>query len=660
VSDKLSLPFRQIHLDFHTGPWIGDVGTEFDPREFARVMKRAHVNSVTVFAKCHHGHLYYNTRRPERHPGLKPGLDLLGEQVEALHREGIRAPIYVSVQCDEYAADHHPEWIARQPDGKPVGAGPLEPGWQIMDMASPYQEYVAEQSREILKLFKPVDGIFYDMCWDQPSLNNHFVDAMIRARLNPESELDRQTYAHRLAHEYMARFNEMIKASSPNATIYWNCRKYSNLREEAKFQTQIEIESLPTGFWGYQYFPRHVRNAYNYPQPYLGMTARFHKSWADFGGLKPPAALNYETSQMIAHGARCSIGDQLHPRGTLDPAAYELIGNAYARIEAREPWIVDSMPVSQIGVFQNRPATADAADKLAESADEGATRMLAQLKHQFRFIDADARLDSYDLLILPDYVRVDRTLATRLKAHVKKGGAILATGNSGLNADASKLDLDILPIRLAGASPFTTSYVRFGKQVSRNVPPTDHVMYEKSVRVTPVASATSLATVVEPYFERGWKHFSSHFQTPPEKPSKYSAAVLKGRIAYIAYPIFSAFGKHANVPCRLLVQNVISMLLDQPLLKVDAPTSLEATVMQQRKRTIVHLLSYIPERRTQSLDLVEDVIPLHDVKISLRMAKAPKSVYLAPEKQILVHQHKAGRVELTVPKIEGHAMVVFE
>src|SRR5690348_18143593 len=117
---SFDLPFRQIHLDFHTGPWIGDVGRDFDAREFARTMKRAHVDSVTVFAKCHHGHLYYDTKRPERHPGLKRGLDLLGEQVEALHRENIRAPIYISVQCDEYAADNHPEWVARHPDGKPV------------------------------------------------------------------------------------------------------------------------------------------------------------------------------------------------------------------------------------------------------------------------------------------------------------------------------------------------------------------------------------------------------------------------------------------------------------------------------------------------------------------------------------------------------------
>src|ERR1700722_19970599 len=107
------------------------------------------------------------------------------------------------------------------------------------------------------------------------------------------------------------------------------------------------------------YFPKNVRFVRTQGLPYLGMTARFHKSWADFGGLKPYAALEYETSQMIAHGAACSIGDQLHPRGELDPAAYELIGRTYQRVEQREPWLIGAKPVAQIGVLIQPDADAD-------------------------------------------------------------------------------------------------------------------------------------------------------------------------------------------------------------------------------------------------------------------------------------------------------------
>src|SRR5690606_25224746 len=115
---------------------------------------------------CHHGHLYYDTDHPARHPGLARDLHLLEQQIEALHRENIRTPIYFSVQCNEYAANEHPEWLALTPDLQQVkrGHSAYTAGWQIMDMSSPYQDYLADILAEVLERFAPVDGLFLDMC----------------------------------------------------------------------------------------------------------------------------------------------------------------------------------------------------------------------------------------------------------------------------------------------------------------------------------------------------------------------------------------------------------------------------------------------------------------------------------------------------------------
>jgi hypothetical protein len=192
-------------------------------------------------------------------------------------------------------------------------------------------------------------------------------------------------------------------------------------------------------------------------------------------------------------------------------------------------------------------------------------------------------------------------------------------------------------------------------------------MYETGVRVTASAGAAMLARVVEPYFDRSWRHFSSHFQTPADKLTRYAAAVQKNRAAYIAYPIFTAFASHGNYPYRLLVRNLLQRLLPEPLLRVDAPTSTETSVARQGKqggkpggRTIVHLLHYSPERRTEKLDLIEDVVPLFDVPLSLKLPRAPKRVYSAPDESPIPFEYLAGRVNLRVPEVRGHAMIVFE
>jgi hypothetical protein len=657
LMSRSSLCQRQVHLDFHTSPAIPDVGADFDARAFARTMRRAHVNSVTVFAKCHHGHLYYNTKHPARHPGLRKGFDLLVGQVEALHGEGIRAPIYISVQCDEFAANAHPEWIALNPDNTRVAPSPLAAGWQILDMSSPYVDYLADQTAEVLRRFKPVDGLFFDMCWNQPSVSRWAIAGMTRAGLDPEQETDRQRYAADVSASYMERLYRLVRRHAPKATVHFNSRPLTGLPRDLPWLTHVEIEALPTGGWGYLYFPKNVRYVRQFPRPYMGMTARFHKSWADFGGLKPDAALKYEVCQMLAHGAACSIGDQLHPRGSTDRAAYDLIGRAYAHAEACEPWTDGAVPVTQIGVFR---AVTPGYHEKPGSANDGVVRMLTQLKLQFDLIDPAAALQRYELLVLPDEVAVDAALVARLRRYIKGGGKLLLSGTSGLDANLKPL-LPEAGVRVTGHSPFSATYLRFGHEINRDVPPADHVMYERGLRIQPGVGATVLARVVEPYFERSYRHFSSHQQTPARpRPSAFAAAVRCGNVISIAYPVFKAYAAHGNIPYRLLVRNCIDLLLTDRLVDVQGPSTLEVTVMKQARRTIVHFLQFVAERRTQDLDIVEDVVPLHDVPVSIRTGRPPRRVYLAPSGEKVPFTYAAGRVRVIVPRIEGHQMLVVE
>jgi hypothetical protein len=656
------LPQRQIHLDFHTSPLIPGVGADFDAPAFARTMKAAHVQSVTVFAKCHHGHLYFATKHPARHPTLPAGLDLTGSQVKALHKVGIRAPLYISVLFDEFAAAAHPEWVARTPEGGVVGGGPLQASWQVMDMASPYQDYLADQVAEVLKRFSPVDGIFFDICFDVEGLSGHVMKAMIARGLDPEHPADRRSFAAELPRIYMARYSAMVKAASPHASVYFNSRPLSRLSSDLDFMSHVEIEALPTGGWGYMYFPKNVRFARTFGAQTMGMTARFHKSWADFGGLKPAAALIYEVSQMIAHGAACSIGDQLHPRGVPDAAAYELIGKAFAHTEACEPWTSDAKPVTQIGLFMAGADEARYQDEPGGSND-GAVRMLTQLKHQFDVITAAARLESYDLLILPDSISVDPALAARLSKYVAAGGSLLLSGTSGLDADLLPVITET-GVTIHGMSSFQTTYIRFGKQISAGVPAADHVMYERTLCMKPGPGATTLARVVEPYFDRSWRHFSSHCQTPPRPtPSPWAAAICKGRIISIACPVFKAYGKHASIPYRQLVENCIDLLMPKRIIRVEAPSSAEVTVTRQKgavPRTVVHILYFPAERRTDALDIAEDIVPLHAVHVSLLAPHAPRRIYCAPSMAHVPFTHDGERARMVIPSVEGHQMVVIE
>lgn len=85
--------------------------------------------------------------------------------------------------------------------------------------------------------------------------------------------------------------------------------------------------------------------------------------------------------------------------------------------------------------------------------------------------------------------------------------------------------------------------------------------------------------------------------------------------------------------------------MPNPLLKDGGPVHLETTVMQRGVRTIVHLMSFIPSRKAlEGLDLVRDPIPLVDMPLSIRAAKAPKSVTMQPDGQALAFEYSDGRM----------------
>src|SRR5689334_5891031 len=151
------LRMRQVHLDFHTPGAIPNVGADFDPKAFAETAAAAHVDSMTVFSRCHHGYSYHPAKIGTMHPGLN--FDLLGAQIDALHGIGVRAPIYITVGWDELAADEHPEWLQIDSTGRIGRQRPDDlSSWRFLDLASPYVDYVMALTEEVLDRHGPAGG----------------------------------------------------------------------------------------------------------------------------------------------------------------------------------------------------------------------------------------------------------------------------------------------------------------------------------------------------------------------------------------------------------------------------------------------------------------------------------------------------------------------
>ncbi|MEM2089158.1 MAG: beta-galactosidase trimerization domain-containing protein [Thermoproteota archaeon] len=658
----IELRFRQVHLDFHTSEHIINVGADFNPEEFASTLEKARVDSVTCFARCHHGWIYFDTKVfPERrHPHL--ARNLLKEQIEACHEKNIKVPIYTTVQWDHYTANEHPEWLVLDEHGCPTGTRLYEPGfYRNICVNSPYRDFLKVHIKEILQTF-PVDGLFLDIVRPLECSCKYCRAGMEAEGVEPSDPRARWEYAVKTINDFKIDMTGFIRQFNEDCTIFYNAGHVGPMqRSTVSAYTHFEIESLPSGGWGYMHFPVTVRYARNLGVDCLGMTGKFHTSWGDFHSFKNKRALEFECFRMLALAAKCSVGDQLHPSGRICPVTYNLIGEVYSQVEKKEPWCKNARPVSEIGVLTPEEFMGGSGSSQLPAAIIGVSRMLQEGFHQFEIIDSVSDFSRFKVLILPDNVPVSPGLAHKLEEFIADGGGIIASYESGLNNGKTGFALKKLGVRLKGPAPYTPDFIFPMGEIGKGLPETEHVMYMGGLEVEPEQGSQVLANVVVPYFNRTHKHFCSHRHTPSSGKAGYPGIIRNGRAIYFIHPIFTQYYKNAPLWCKKLFLNALDMLLPEPLVRAEAPSTVLVTLNEQtvENRWVLHLLHYIPERRGQDFDIIEDLIPLFNLKISIRVPRKVKAVIRVPEEDPLDFEVKNNRVEFMLPKLEGHQMIAL-
>lgn len=663
--------FRQIHLDFHTSGRIPGIGTRFDAKTFGDAFKSAHVDSVTVFSKCHHGYSYHPTDVGEMHPGL--GFDLLRGQIDALHAVGINAPVYTTATWDELAAFNHPEWRTVSPDGgtprfltTPNGAG-----WAFLDYSTPYVDYLCNQVDEIMRRYPDGDGIFVDICFQLPSVSTFAQSRMEMLGLDWTNADHRHQFTTQMVEEFFERVQGAVRKHDLKMPLYFNSGHIRRGTRDHYLQhyTHLEVESLPTAGWGYDHFPLSARYVDKLPLPFLGMTGKFHTHWGEVGGYKKPDALVYECGAMLAHGARCSIGDHLHPTAMIDGSTMAVIAPAYKWVAQREAWVVGSVNRADIAFLSAEAASGPSlvgipgqTDNRFDGPDHGGVRVLLEGQFSFDVIDLVSELDGYKLVILPDLIAVDDALKAKIDTYVAGGGRVLLTGKSGLRDGAFLFDV--------GADWHGTSDMLGGDYLLpdpalRAADVNDPLfMYFPSEQIT-ATSGMTLGTVYDPYFDRRPQHFSGHVNAPSKPdPNGFSAGVSNGGFTYLAHPIFTCYYHAGAVAMLEIAENAIRAALgSERTVTTTLPRAGRVTVRHQpaQRRDVVHLLHATPalrgNLRGSNIQPIQDLVTLTDVAVTLAVSSKVKAVTLVPEGTTIPHVIKNGRVIFTVPHVRGHQMV---
>lgn len=636
---------RAVHFDFHTMPGIYDFCRDFDAAAFAEKLKQSHVTMINFFAQCNIGFSYYPTKVGIPYPTMKG--DLFGDVLRECHKRGIQVVAYMNAGLNHEMARRHADWCQITRDGEVIHGDRVNGNFFRTNCYNTgYGEHALNVIREICENYD-VDGIFCDCMNVRPCWCSRCTEDMLARGI----DLDDVAAVKDFSEEVMLNFSRRIRQVVPKDKLL--ILNTSMDKEKVKdLQYHMEVECLPSsGLWGYDTFWAHASYARNLQKDVLYMTGRFQSCWGDFGGLKAKASLEHDIYDAMCAGVQFSVGDHLHPARNLEMGLYDMVEEIYGRMMKYEKYTDNAVFQSDIGVIHNLEG------RLVDH-ERGIVRMLLELKQSFDIVNENMDLDRFRLLILPDAIRMTEKLQEKLQRYLDRGGKVLFSGESGL--DAEKTDFAFSALRemlsLDGKDASNSSYYVTREKICEAQ--MEYSMYQEGILMKAKDDRDVVADYVKPYFNHHWDGLHSYYYTPQEKKTGHAAVVKRGNLAYICFNVFGAYYNYASVFHKKLVEYLLKDLLPRPLIRAeDMPSTSRVTLTGTDDYKLLHVKTTFPEPRGKK-NIVEEHVTLPAGREILVRGEY-KEVCLLPQETPVEACVEGGYTKITLPEITGYDMFLI-
>lgn len=636
---------RWFHIDFHNMPGIDNFCHKFDADKLADMLSSINVTRVNLFAVCNIGFSYYNTKIGIPYPGLK--CDMFGESLKACHKKGIDVVAYINIGINHELALKRPEFCRINEKGQIIGDNKMSSFSRTMCYNNDgYIEYTKSVIKEILQY--DIDGMFLDCCVVRPCYCSKCVKEMLSGGIDISDE----SAVFRFAQEKAIKYGKTMRSLIPEGmSLYVNSMPYDKMQE---IDTHIEVESLPGG-WGYDYFPAAASYARNLFKDVTYMTGRFQKMWADFGGYRSMASLEYDAFDSLMYGTGFSVGDHMHPNGLLDESLFKDLKKIYSLLESYEPWTDKAKYIKEIAVLRNYSKAGEA---FITPALRGVSRLLSELKYNFDIVNEDMDFSPYKLIIMADEFDIDEKTKEKLSAFTSAGGALLSSGSAGICKDCRKFVLDEYSYlsyegEESGYEDGWAAYYRPEDDTR------DYSEYSPGILMKN-NGGTSLAKHIPAYFPRHFDGLHGHVYIPPkEEDDGYCTIAMNGKTAHISFPVFSSYYKFSYPEHRKLVEKLLSKLISGKMIIADElPVNARATITGNDEYKLLHIKTTYPEGK--------GLTPVVDEHITLPSGKTVcvdgeyAEVSLLPSGKKIESVIENGYTKITLPEICGYDMFLLK
>ena len=281
------------------------------------------------------------------------------------------------------------------------------------------------------------------------------------------------------------------------------------------------------------------------------------------------------------------------------------------------------------------------------------------------------RLNLYKVLILPNTACISEKGLESIRKFVQNGGGLVAMQESSLYDEFAnkRTDFglaDLFKASFVSVDDHSARWPNYKEATEVRVTPheitNDPVLDQNRKCGTDFLDFLGWATVVNA--QTG----AEVVATRDENPFLVLSAHGAGRVGYFAADIGQSYFQYPYQYERKLIANAINWAAgdSQVPVRVTAPMCVQATFYEQNngQRKVVHLLNEINTTGSRAIpegnsSMREEVVPIAGIKVAFT-DKGIKRIHLEPEGLDLPMQTTADGVEVTVPQLNLHSLVVAE
>jgi hypothetical protein len=576
-----------------TPEWSADIGKRFDPAEFVRLCRAAHVECVEFYTKNSLGQAMWPYR------GRPCPTDWATETRKLAREAGLKFFVFYSVGMDNWMARQHPEWACVNAAGEPMKSYGTQKGGTFVWMCSrsPWRDVVIDEIRQVTKALHP-EGLWLDQDGSPNSYGGDFDPALAchcrycraayRDRTGAELPATSDDPAERLAVYRLAAdarieiLRDIMRAARqivPDIAMscnfagdFWE-RLYlppdfpevecAVTRNSVEAKTPRDVSLRAKRLWSLgKEFEITCYDSFQTMRP-----GSVRGTWVDWNVI-PASYLDVNAALTSTHGGRFTLGADPLPDGTLYPDEFRNIGDVFSVVHEREPWLAGLHSIPDIGVVYDARSelaarlTRQGSSELASGygglyvAPQGSSMIPELTGLHDALQDAGVHFDvvqegffapqDYGVLLIGNAVAPPPRLGEQLRDFVSRGGLLIVTDQTSLRDGDGRLlgDFswsDLLGVRFSGFSPFEANYAWIDDEL-RGTALRYPVLFVAPTLKIECTTAQPLATAVYPEAKSTeqtftWEAPYNYFKQFTKEPMITLNRIGQGSVVYVAAPI---------------------------------------------------------------------------------------------------------------------------